>query len=104
MALTITNVDNSGLLNKRVVFCDLAFDSSYPTGGEALVANTLGMLDFHFVLIEPKAGYVFTFDRTNNKVMAYWTSNTADGEAMVEVTDSTDLAAVTGVKVMAIGV
>lgn len=104
MALTISNVDNSGLLNKRVVLCDLAFDSSYPTGGEALVANTLGMLSFDLVLIEPKAGLVFSFDRTNNKVLAYWTSNTTDGEAMVEVTDSTDLSAVTGVRIMAIGV
>lgn len=104
MALTITNVDNSALMNKRVVFATLAFDSSYPTGGEGLTANDLGMLAFDMVLVEPSAGFVFSFDRANNKVKAFWVDTTTDGAAMAEVVNTTDLSGVTGVKVMAIGV
>ena len=132
MGLTISKVDNSALANKRVVFAELAFDSSYPTGGEALTANTLGMLQIDRVFVEPKGGYTFEYDHSAGKLKAMVpvsvvagsgtaaTNNflfksatatlevdgtgTAFQQAASEVLDTTDLAALTGVKIMVVGV
>lgn len=132
MGLTISNVDNSALANKRVVFAELAFDSSYPTGGESLTANALGLLDIDRVFVEPKDGYTFEYDHSASKLKAMVPVNVVAGSgtaatnnfvfksatgtlevdgtgtafqvAAAEVANTTDLAALTGVKVMVIGV
>jgi len=43
MALTVTIDEQSIMGSKRVVYGRIAFDTSYPTGGEALTANNLGL-------------------------------------------------------------
>jgi len=43
MALTVTLDEHVVSGNSRIVFGRIAFDSSYPTGGEALTANNIGL-------------------------------------------------------------
>lgn len=109
MALTIANT-TTGLYAQAVgdeyeTYKTVAFDSSYPTGGEPLTAADLGFsVAPRDVRIEPKGGYVFEYDRTNSKVLAYYgdNNNASDGP-LIEVPNTTDLSAITGVKVIARG-
>lgn len=73
MALTITKTgDWQGTLgNRRFASVTIAFDSSYPTGGESLTPEDLGLRTIDFMNIEAKSGIVFEYDYTNEKVLAY---------------------------------
>jgi len=72
MGLTITNKEFTVFGNKRVVFCDVAFDASYPTGGEALTPDTLGLSVITFASVAGKGGYIFEYDYTNKKLKAMY--------------------------------
>lgn len=109
MALTWTNP--AGELPRRVVGDEyeiqkiVAFDSSYPTGGEAFTVADLGFKVLpRWIEIETSAGYIFKIDRTNLKVIAYMgdNNNASDGP-LIEVANTTDLSAVTGVRVLSRG-
>ncbi len=108
MSVAITKKEGLGLLEKcglgiGMLTGSLAFDSSYPTGGESVDLSNI-FSDIHLVLIEPKAGYVFEYDYTNKKVKAYWADYDGAADAvLIEVTDTTDLSALTDVRFMAIG-
>jgi len=56
---------------RRMVIGDLAFDSSYPFGGESLALTTLGLDKLDMVMIAAKLGYTFEYDFTNNKVKVF---------------------------------
>ena len=72
MALTVSSKEYSVFGNKSCVIADLAFDSSYPYGGESLaIGADLGLHTVDLALIEPKNGYTFAYDRANNKIKAY---------------------------------
>lgn len=130
MSLTITNKEFSVFGTKRVVFCDIAFDNSYPTGGEALTPNTLGLSEAKFVSIAGSNGYLFEYDYTNSKIKALYPTSVTSAIGTVnhslgfatgadafitataahhgvevgsEVADETDLSGITSVKVMMIG-
>jgi len=106
MAATLTKITGQqgssfqGLLARgaRVYIGTVLFDSSYPTGGEAV---EFGFTP-EFVIAEPTAGYVFTWDYTNEKLLAYRYDYdaVADGVA-IQVADTTNLSAVT-CRIMAI--
>ena len=74
MGLTVTLAGDwlSSIGNKRAVNGTITFDSSYPTGGESLTpANIgLGVID-SITFNHGEDGYVFKYDFTNQKVMAY---------------------------------
>ena len=53
-----------------VVMGEFDFDSSYPTGGEALDLSAL-IPNLVGVFIENKSGYYFEYDYTNKKILAY---------------------------------
>lgn len=89
--------------NKRAVVATIAFDASYPTGGESLTAANLGLGVIDHVTIGAKSGYVFEYDYTNSKVIAYVEEAVAAGGALLEVADTTDLATLTGVRLRAVG-
>jgi 3D (Asp-Asp-Asp) domain-containing protein len=59
------------MLNLFAVIADITLDSSYPTGGEPVTANQLGLNSLDFVLPAPAAGYLFEFDHTNSKLKAF---------------------------------
>jgi len=59
------------LSNLFAAVADVNFDSSYPTGGEALTAKQFGLNALVFVLPAPAAGYMFEFDHANSKLKAF---------------------------------
>lgn len=69
----------------------LAFDDAYPTGGEAITPNSVGLTRIDDAIIAPTAGFIFQWDRTNSKIKAFWVDTTVDGAAMSEVVDTTDI-------------
>lgn len=81
---------------------EVDLDSSYPTGGEAV--DVTGNQSFEVLVAQSKAGYVFSWDRANQKLLAYHgdNDNVADGP-LVQVPDTTNLSAVTGIQFFAVG-
>ena len=78
MALTISVVERTVFGNKRIVFADVDFDSSYPTGGESLQASDVGLKAIDFLQATPKSGYIFEYDYTNEKLKALYPTKTQD--------------------------
>jgi hypothetical protein len=108
MALSLTVNLHQVWGSRRVKLVTLAFDSSYPTGGEALPTGTttakFGLSKVDFVIIPTSAGYTFAYDYTNDKILAYYgdNNNAADGPA-IEVPNTTDLSALTSVRAFVVG-
>lgn len=86
MALTISNLkyDNSGSQTK--VTGQIAFDSSYPTGGEALTAVQLALARISNIVIEPKSGYIFdpAYSAGDVSILVY---NSGGGGAIAPTVD-----------------
>ncbi len=62
----------------RAVYADLAFDSSYPAGGESLTALNLGLQKIYQIRMSTKDGYSFEYDYTNATIKVF-----ADAPAIV---------------------
>jgi len=74
MALSINIKDRSVFGNKRVVIAEVNFDSSYPTGGEPLTPSDLGLQSIDFLNATSKAGYIFEYDYTNQKLKCLYST------------------------------
>ncbi|KKK50096.1 hypothetical protein LCGC14_3128430 [marine sediment metagenome] len=72
MALTVAIKRNEIFGARRVVFADVTFDASYPTGGELGLEALLNMGGFDFLLAAPNKGLMFEYDFTNKKLMAFY--------------------------------
>lgn len=94
MAISSTIVDQGVEGNKRVVTTDITFDSSYPTGGEAVTLSSVGLMNADYAVCNVKAigGTVNVanvyYDRANKKLKVYdetpaEVSNTADLSTLV---------------------
>jgi len=99
--VVLTNFVKTVFGNKRVSICDAAMSSSYATGGDTLSAAMLKLRAVESLNVQSKGGYIFSYDYTNGKLQAYAVG--ATGAALSEVANATNLASVTGIKVMAIG-
>jgi hypothetical protein len=98
MALTLTEVDQYVIGDRRVHIYDALGDNNYASGGEALTKNDLGFADaadpaFN-VQVEASAGYVAEYDVTNELLKVYWVDTSVDGQPMQDAAGA-DLAAVT---------
>lgn len=71
MSLTVTNRYVTNLGNKKSVVMDLAFDSSYPFGGESLTKESIGLRALDHFLVNPASGLTFEFDHSNEKLKAF---------------------------------
>ena len=93
MALTITIPDAGRTVigNKRLVFGTLAFDASYPTGGEALTAGDLGLDKIDHITFTSDVVQCYW---ASNKLLAYYGDNDAgaDGE-FAQAANTDDLSA-----------
>ena len=84
-------------------FGTFAMDSEYATGGESLTIfnNT------ECVICQPRGGYVFDYDITNSKMIAYEANDgtvaASTQSALKQVASSTDLGALSDVPFIAIG-
>lgn len=110
MSLTVTIDPEQRVIEKcskgfKLLTGKIAFDDSYPTGGEALDLSNFFSRIISFIAFEPTAGYIFIYDRTNKKVKVYYADYDAGADgALIEVADTTDLSALTEVYFLAVGV
>lgn len=77
MALTVSLSGDwlSSFGNKRASSGTITFDSSYATGGESLTPANIGLGTIERITFNHgEDGYVFKYDYTNQKVMAYRTA------------------------------
>lgn len=98
MALTVSvsRTDTVGRYTKYVTGT-ITFDSSYPTGGEAIAATDV-KLSSKIEFLEPSSagGYLFEYDATNKKIKAYLPTSDATAPAVAkQVASTTDLSTVT---------
>jgi len=72
MSITINSKIHNVFGTKTVYLASIALDSSYVTGGYAFNPDTL--FGIHFTeapIIMPENGYIFKYDDTNKKLLAY---------------------------------
>ena len=105
MALTVTVKGRTVDGNVRRTWGTLAFDASYPTDGELYINANFELVSVEQINVYPSVGYVFEPDLTNKKIKAFYGdySQAADG-ALVEVTNTGDLSAITAARWEALGV
>jgi len=101
MALSVTETTKTVFGDKRVVFAQVTFDSSYPTGGEAVSADDFPSISTAIeevaVLSSSPAGTeVVVYDRANSKLLVF----TADG---TQASNASDQSGVDNVTLMVIG-
>lgn len=91
--------------NLKPTFLKFDLDNSYATGGYALTAATLGFTATpKLVVIPNNSGYSFEYDYTNAKLKVFYAdNNNASDGPQIEVPNTTDLSAITGVRVIAWG-
>lgn len=104
MGLTLTKVSHEVTGNKRKHVYTAAFDSSYPTGGESLVAADIGLRQIDYADINPvSTGTNAGGTSTGALVAAKWAASLVllyDGDS--EVGNGTNMSDLT-VKVEAFG-
>lgn len=103
MAAVVTVVKKQDIGDAQEVLATVAFDASYPTGGEALAASDFGMRVgvLNDVQAQSNSGYVFQWDQANKKLLAF--ESGADGTPNDEVGNAVDLSALTAVRCVARG-
>lgn len=69
MSVTATLVKRFKTGNGFIALVDLAFDSSYPTGGEAITVP--GLAAINEIYFPQVSGYLFEYDKANKKVKVY---------------------------------
>jgi hypothetical protein len=82
--------------NRKFVTATVTFDSSYPTGGEAISLSSLGLDRLDFLWAVTTDGYVPAWDgsTTNPKIELFWVDTTTDGAALAEVPNTTNVSTV----------
>jgi hypothetical protein len=82
--------------NRKFVTATVTFDSSYPTGGEAISLVSLGLDRLDFLWAVTTDGYVPAWDgsTTAPKIELFWVDTTTDGAALAEVTSTTNVSTV----------
>lgn len=72
MALTVAVTRRVVAGDQNIVTGTIAFDSSYPTGGESFTPADIGLRTVDLMLLQPGAiGLTYSYDYTNNKVQAF---------------------------------
>ncbi len=97
MALTIVNTSDAlgpqarsvGAL--KAVFANITFDSSYPTGGEAIAATDIGLarIDGCVAAGQAAGSRLFQWDQTNKKLLVF----TAVGTEAANASDQSTIVA-----------
>jgi hypothetical protein len=92
MAVTLSNQDFSVIGDKRVTRGQITFDNSYPTGGEVITTQQVGLANILNMIIENPVSStpttrMCTFDNTNLKFMLFTSS---DG---LQIANGTDVSA-----------
>lgn len=91
-AMTVSNVEWVSMGNKKAVICDIAFDSSYAYGGEALAGMSMGgMTKVEMVIADSeKNGYTFSYDYDNEKIKVFTKAPPIVYEEKITITESSE--------------
>jgi len=84
----------------------VAFDTSYPTGGEPVTPDDLGFDDeiLSLELVGGMGGYVGDFNKTGLLLLMYMSDNDAGADGpLIQCNDTRDLGALTAVRFLAFG-
>ncbi len=94
---SIVFVGNLQGAKQRISVSNITMDSSYPTGGEEITANQLGLTRITSVIpAASTTGYVPAWDQANSKLEAFYGDYSASVDGVLaEVASTTDLSAVT---------
>jgi hypothetical protein len=104
MAVSVAVVDIAIVGDLKITFTDVTFDAAYASGGEPLTHEDLGVVPL-FVLGEPTDGYVFEYDKVNEKMIAYeQTDPAAGGGANLPLVEAAGNLSTVVVRTVAIGV
>ena len=84
----------------KLVTGTITLDSSYATGGEALISTDVGLSSsIEFIQCAPASGYIFEYDYANAKLEVFNPTKggtiPAGGAPGVQVASTTDLSSVT---------
>ena len=95
MALTVTQVGRNNVIGNRIsTTLKVVPDDSWLAAGESLDLTAYGPSIIETVLIDPSStGYVWQYDRTNKKLLAFEAGS--DGAALDAVTYTTALSSTT---------
>lgn len=98
MALTVREIIKTAVKDRYMHLYKVDFDSSYPSGGEALTTGDLGFSDLASLLTViafPQNGFTFKYDGANSKLLAYApiksydvTHDTANATAVASVDET----------------
>jgi hypothetical protein len=80
----------------------VAFDSSYPTGGEA-VTFSIPVASIRSVYFEPYGGRLYTYERATEKIKAWFTRGGTASGVFAEVSNTSDLSAMSNVPYVMFG-
>lgn len=96
VSVSVNRTDTVGRYTKYTTGT-ITFDSSYPTGGEALLPTAVGLSSkVEFIDVTSAAGLIFEYDYSNKKIKAIWPTTDATAPAAgEEVANTTDLSTVT---------
>jgi len=95
MSLTIGSLVFGNAGNVNFTTGTIAFDSSYPTGGESLVAADVGLSKILFITVSAN-GFIFQYDYTNSLLLVK-TQGYAHGTGGSVTTDDYPITAGPGV-------
>lgn len=71
MPLTLTDVSTGFIGDLKYRVMDIAFDTSYPTGGESLTPADLGLDSIFYLRASAPAGYKLVYDYSAQTLMAF---------------------------------
>lgn len=103
MAIAATTNLTSYFGDQKVVIGTIAFDSSYPTNGEAYTAATFGLKTLSGLFVFPYGGLTFEPIVSALKIKARWVDTSTDGAVLAEVVNTTDISAADLVPFIAFG-
>ena len=108
MALTITfDMPRPQRMTKdfSMLSGSIAFDTSYPTGGEAATLITKYFTTVKRLILDAGGtGYVVSYDAANDKIMAWYADYDAVADGiLIQIPDTTDISAITAANFLAIG-
>lgn len=104
MSLAITVNDTTVFGDKRIVLASVDFDSSYPTGGEALTPANFSLDSIDLIVPTHKLGYLVEYDKANSLLKAFYFDYDAGADgAAIQVANATNLSGLTGVQLLVIG-
>ena len=80
----------------------VAFDSSYPTGGEA-VTFSIPVAGIKAVFFEPYGGRLYTYERATEKIKVWYGKGGTTTSVFIEVSNTADLSSLSNVPYVLFG-